>query len=60
VLEEGIATYTLSLPEVLQALGVFGVIGFLLGWGLKYLALLPTEARVLSSHASARAAQPGR
>jgi Ni/Fe-hydrogenase subunit HybB-like protein len=47
VLNEGIASYTLSIPEVLQALGVFGVIGFLLGWGLKYMALLPTEARVL-------------
>ncbi len=49
VIEEGVAAYTLSLPEILQALGVLGVIGFLLGWGLKYLALLPTEARMPES-----------
>jgi len=49
VIEEGVAAYTLSLPEILQALGVLGVIGFLRGWGLKYLALLPTEARMPES-----------
>jgi len=47
VVEEGIATYYISFLEMLQALGVFGVIGFMFGWGLKYLKLLPTEARIL-------------
>lgn len=48
VLNEGIANYSVSIPEVLQALGVFGVIGFLFVWGLKTFKLLPTEARSLS------------
>ncbi len=46
VIEEGIATYSISFLEVLQALGVFGAIGFLFSWGLKYMKLLPTEARI--------------
>jgi len=46
-IEEGIATYTGSFLEMLQALGVLGVIGFLFAWGLKYLKLLPNEARVI-------------
>ena len=45
VVEEGIASYYISFLEILQALGVFGVIGLLFGWGLKYMKLLPTEAR---------------
>jgi Ni/Fe-hydrogenase subunit HybB-like protein len=52
VIEEGIANYYVSFLEMLQALGVFGIIGFLFGWGLKYLKLLPTEARGLSNSAS--------
>ncbi len=48
VLQEGIASYSLSFLEILQALGVFGAIGFLFGWGLKYMNLLPSEARVLN------------
>jgi molybdopterin-containing oxidoreductase family membrane subunit len=47
VIEEGIAGYTVSIAEILQALGVFGVIGFLFIWGLRIFKLLPTEARVL-------------
>ncbi|MCP4580726.1 MAG: polysulfide reductase NrfD [candidate division Zixibacteria bacterium] len=47
VVEEGIATYYISFLEMLQALGVFGVIGFMFGWGLKYMKLLPTEARII-------------
>lgn len=42
---EGIASYTVSVAEILQALGVLGVIGFLFAWGLKIFKLLPTEAR---------------
>jgi molybdopterin-containing oxidoreductase family membrane subunit len=48
-LEEGVASYTVSMAEVLQALGVFGVIGFLFVFGLRVFKLLPTEARALSS-----------
>jgi molybdopterin-containing oxidoreductase family membrane subunit len=44
-LEEGIAAYTISWPEIFQALGVFGVIGFLFVFGLMTMKLLPTEAR---------------
>jgi len=46
VINEGIAVYNISFLEVLQALGVFGIIGFLFVLGLKYLPLAPTEARV--------------
>jgi molybdopterin-containing oxidoreductase family membrane subunit len=46
VVTEGIAAYSVSYLEVLQALGVLGAIGFLFGWGLKYMKLLPTEARI--------------
>jgi molybdopterin-containing oxidoreductase family membrane subunit len=47
VVQEGIVEYSISYLEILQALGVFGIIGFMFGWGLKYLHLLPTEARAL-------------
>ncbi len=47
VIEEGIAAYSISFLEVLQAVGVLGIVGFLFGWGLKNLKLLPTEARIL-------------
>ncbi len=50
---EGVAGYTVSLAEVIQALGVFGAIGFLFVWGLKTFKLLPTEARSLERPASA-------
>jgi len=46
VIQEGVVAYRLSLAEILQALGVFGVIGFLFAWGLKVFKLLPSEARV--------------
>jgi molybdopterin-containing oxidoreductase family membrane subunit len=45
--QEGVAYYTVSFVEVIQALGVLGVIGFLFVWGLKAFELLPNEARVL-------------
>ncbi|MBU1073884.1 polysulfide reductase NrfD [bacterium] len=44
-LDEGIVTYSISLLEILQALGVLSLIGFMFVLGLKYLPLLPTEAR---------------
>jgi len=46
-LQEGFVTYTISVWETMQALGVFGFIGLMLLLGLKFLALAPTEARVL-------------
>jgi molybdopterin-containing oxidoreductase family membrane subunit len=48
-LVEGTALYSVSFAEVLQALGVFGVIGFLFVWGLKVFKLLPNEARITGS-----------
>jgi len=46
VVQEGIASYAISFAEVVQAVGVLGVIGFLFVWGLKTFKLLPTEARI--------------
>jgi len=43
---EGIVTYSISFFEILQALGVLGLIGMIFVLGLKYLSFLPTEARV--------------
>ena len=47
--EEGIASYAISYLEILQALGVLGIIGFMFGWGLKYMKLLPTEAKLIGA-----------
>ncbi|UCH83754.1 MAG: polysulfide reductase NrfD [Candidatus Latescibacterota bacterium] len=46
-LNEGIAVYNISFLEVLQALGVLGVIGCMFVLGLKYLPLAPAEARTV-------------
>lgn len=46
VLEEGIVSYSISFHEVLQALGVLGIIGLLFVLGLKWFRLLPTEAKI--------------
>ncbi|MFC1513745.1 NrfD/PsrC family molybdoenzyme membrane anchor subunit [candidate division KSB1 bacterium] len=54
VIQEGITTYAVSFLEVLQALGVFGVIGFMFGLGLKVFKLLPTEARILEQTGSVK------
>ena len=47
MLQEGFVGYSISLFEVLQALGVFGVVGLAFLLGLKLLPLAPTEARAL-------------
>ncbi|MHC4400820.1 MAG: NrfD/PsrC family molybdoenzyme membrane anchor subunit [Planctomycetota bacterium] len=57
-LDVGIASYSVSLVEVVQALGVLGVIGFLFLWGLKMFELLPTEARMLGRPVSAESPVP--
>jgi len=46
VFQEGIVAYHITFHEVLQAAGVLGVIGLLFLLGLKYLELLPTEAKM--------------
>ena len=48
-IQEGVATYAISFTEMMQALGVFGVIGFMFLAGLRIFKLLPTEARVLKT-----------
>lgn len=48
---EGYVSYSVSLPEILQALGVLGVIGFMFAAGLKIFKLLPNEARISGHHA---------
>jgi molybdopterin-containing oxidoreductase family membrane subunit len=45
-LQEGFVRYSISFWEIFQALGVFSFIGLMFVLGLKYLPLLPTEARV--------------
>jgi molybdopterin-containing oxidoreductase family membrane subunit len=48
---EGVAPYTISIYEIVQALGVLGAVGFLFVVGLKKMYLLPTEARALPKQA---------
>ncbi len=43
---EGVATYTPTFLEILQAFGVFGVVGLMFTLGIKFMPILPTEARV--------------
>jgi len=47
VLQSGVTSYSISYLEVLQTLGVIGVIGLAFVVGLKVMPLAPTEARVL-------------
>ena len=42
---EGIASYSVSYLEVLQTLGVIGVIGFAFIMGLKLMPMAPLAAR---------------
>jgi len=48
VIEEGIVKYDVSFLEMLQALGVLGIIGFAFLVGLRVFPLAPKEARVES------------
>lgn len=43
LVEEGIATYSIGFYEVLQALGVFGIIGLIFVLGLKVFKFLPNK-----------------
>jgi len=47
VLWEGVVSYSISPLEVLQTMGVLGIIGLAFVLGLKLMPLAPTEARVL-------------
>lgn len=47
-LEEGIAAYSISFAEIAQALGVVGLIGLLFIWGMKFMKLVPKEAKMLA------------
>jgi hypothetical protein len=47
-----VATYAISFYEVLQALGVAGFIGLLFMWGMKFMKLVPTEARMIEGSPS--------
>jgi Ni/Fe-hydrogenase subunit HybB-like protein len=49
---EGIAVYSISFYEVLQALGVAALIGLLFIWGMKFMKLMPTEARMIEQPSS--------
>jgi molybdopterin-containing oxidoreductase family membrane subunit len=44
--QEGIASYSITIWEVLQALGVFAFVGLAFVLGLKFLRLLPVEAKM--------------
>jgi Ni/Fe-hydrogenase subunit HybB-like protein len=46
VLNEGIVNYSIHPHEVIQALGIVGVVGILFVLGLRFLRLLPTEAKM--------------
>jgi molybdopterin-containing oxidoreductase family membrane subunit len=49
VVPEGIAVYSISFYEILQALGVLGLIGLAFMWGMKFMKLVPREARMIES-----------
>ena len=46
IFQEGNITYVASFYEILQALGVLGIIGFAFAAGIKIFEMLPTEARL--------------
>ena len=46
VTQEGIVGYSSSFPELTQAFGIFGLIGLLFLWGMKFLELVPKETEV--------------
>ena len=45
VLSEGVMQYSVSFLEVLQTVGVLGIIGFAFMVGLKVMPLAPMEAK---------------
>jgi molybdopterin-containing oxidoreductase family membrane subunit len=55
---EGVAEYSLSFYEVLQALGVLGIIGFAFLVGLRIMPLMPKEARAAAAYAEVPLGMP--
>jgi len=49
VIEEGAVTYTIGFLEIVQAVGILAIISFAFVLGLRFLKLLPTEARSLEA-----------
>ncbi|MBN2321867.1 MAG: polysulfide reductase NrfD [Acidobacteria bacterium] len=43
---EGVVGYSASFVELAQALGIFGLVGLLFLWGVKFLKLVPREAKM--------------
>ncbi len=54
---EGVASYTPTFLEILQALGVFGIVGLMFALGIKIMPILPTEARVPERSSAQSSAQ---
>ncbi len=46
VVDEGAVHYTATIHEVFQAVGVLAIVGFCFVLGLRFLKLMPTEARI--------------
>lgn len=44
--QEGNVVYSTTLPEVVQALGIIGIIGLVFALGIKLFDMLPTEAKL--------------
>jgi len=49
-MDGAIGSYFISLPEVAQAVGIVAIIGILYILGIKFFALLPTEAKYNESY----------
>ena len=50
--QEGNVTYWISPYELVEAIGILGLIGFMFVAGLKFFKMLPTEARIPQEVAS--------
>jgi Ni/Fe-hydrogenase subunit HybB-like protein len=44
--QEGIVSYAVGFPEILQAIGIFGFIGILFLWGVRLMKLLPQKSKM--------------
>jgi Ni/Fe-hydrogenase subunit HybB-like protein len=55
---EGVAQYSVSFFEVLQTLGVLGIIGFAFLVGLRVMPLMPKEARAAEAYATVPLGMP--
>ena len=60
VIDEGVVHYTVSIYEIAQAVGVLAIVGFLFVLGLRFLKLLPTEAKIHDQPSAADAGVAGK